>query len=588
MSSQMKWIKWLDGSELPSKQLIGGKAHSIARIMSLGLRVPPAFAITTQAHADYLERGGFPDGLIEELEASIGWLESLTQRSFGNGPRPMLVSVRSGAAISMPGMMDTILNVGITDDTETALANESNDPVFAHDTHRRFAQLYGSVVLKANLGELDMAGDAVSWRHEIRSASGSELPDQASDQLVGAVRAVFESWNTRRARRYREHQGISHGLGTAVTVQAMVFGNLDELSGTGVLFSRNPSTGDSEPFGEYLRRAQGEDVVSGQFTPDPLTAMAEVVPQAFEELMSASRRLEREEREVQDIEFTVERGKLYLLQARTAKLAPRAAVRTAIHLAKEGLIDVRTAICRIPSDRVRLLMSPLIREEVRHEAVELARGEAACPGVGIGKIVTDSDEAERLGAAGEKVVLARPTTSPHDVHGMIAATAVITEEGGATSHAAVVSRALGKPCVVGCGPGSLRDVTGRIVTVDGQSGQIFEGSLDVVVPDENSDDDLAQLADWAQSLAPIRVLSSVDGSTEGLIDLTNVDGAEDAANLPAILARYASGKGAVGGAIASDDGVRAAVEAGLKYIVAVPVLPPLLAAAQIASLETVG
>lgn len=586
MSLPLKWIKLLDGSEALSKQLIGGKAHSIARIKALGLNVPPAFVVTTQAHAAFLESGSFPAALIDELRAGIAWLEARTGRLFGKGPNPLLVSVRSGAAISMPGMMDTILNVGITDETEAALAAECNDAAFAHDTHRRFAQLYGSVVLKADIGELDGGAGTVRWRELIREVSGKDLPRDAFGQLTGAVAAVFESWNARRAKRYREHQGIAHNLGTAVTIQAMVFGNLDELSGTGVLFSRNPSTGDVDPFGEYLAQAQGEDVVSGQFTPEPLSTMARIVPDAFAELMSASRILEREERQVQDIEFTVERGQLYLLQARAAKLAPRAAVRTAIQMAKEGLIDIRGAIDRIPSDRIRLLMSPVIREEVRSGAIQLARGEAACPGVGIGRIVTDSDEAERRAAAGEAVVLARPTTSPHDVHGMIAATAVITEEGGATSHAAVVSRALGKPCVVGCGTGRLRDLSGRLVTVDGQAGQIFDGPIDVIVPDDRSDEELAQLADWARSLAPIRVLAPTLAPDEGLLDLTHVAGAEDAANLPDILARHVGKKGAVGGAITSDEGVRAGIAAGLEYIVADPVLPSLLAAAQAATRES--
>lgn len=587
MSLPLKWIKLLDGSESLSKQLIGGKAHSIARIKALGLNVPPAFVITTQAHAAFLDNGSFPTELIDELRAGIDWLQAQTGRVFGGGPNPLLVSVRSGAAISMPGMMDTILNVGINDETEAALAAECKDAAFARDTHRRFAQLFGSIVLKADIGELPEAANAAHWRELIRQASGKDLPDGAFGQLTGAVTAVFESWNARRAKRYREHQGIAHNLGTAVTIQAMVFGNLDERSGTGVLFSRNPSTGDVDPFGEYLAQAQGEDVVSGQFTPEPLSTMARVVPEAFAELMSASRTLEREERQVQDIEFTVERGKLFLLQARAAKLAPRAAVRTAIQMAKEGLIDIRGAIDRIPPDRIRLLMSPVIREEVRSGATELARGEAACPGVGIGRIVTDSDEAERRAAGGEAVVLARPTTSPHDVHGMIAATAVITEEGGATSHAAVVSRALGKPCVVGCGTGTLNGLSDRLVTVDGQAGQIFAGSVEVVVPDDQSDEELAQLAEWARALAPIRILTPMLAPHEDLIDLTCVAGAEDAANLPQILARHVGKKGAAGGAITSDAGVRAGIAAGLEYIVADPVLPSLLAAAQAASSKPV-
>lgn len=580
MAGSMKWIMRLDGTNLPGKSLIGGKAHSIARLMALGLRVPPAFVVTTEAHAAFLETGEFPDGLVEELERAIAWLEESTGRDFGGASAPLLVSVRSGAAISMPGMMDTILNVGMNDQTQTALAAESGDATFAQDTHRRFAQLYGNVVLKADAKGFDSASDPQVWREMIHSATGKTLPDDPREQLLGAVTAVFESWNARRARRYREHQKIPHDLGTAVTVQAMVFGNLDERSGTGVLFSRNPSTGEDKPFGEYLGQAQGEDVVSGEFTPKPLATMAEIVPEAFNDLMSASKTLERAERDVQDIEFTVERGTLYLLQARSAKLAPQAAVRTAVEMANEGLIDRRTAICRIPSERIRILMSPVIPEAARVAAAQLAKGEGACPGVGIGMVVSDSDEAERLGKEGIAVVLARPTTSPHDVHGMIAATAVITEEGGSTSHAAVVSRALGTPCVVGCGQGRLSALNGQTVTVDGQTGQIWAGALEVVVPDEVSDGMLAQLTEWAEQLAPIRIISADGAKGLDALDLAAIEGAEESENLPQILAGNQTAKGAAGGAIATDEGVRAAIDAGLEFIVADPRLPSLLAAVQ--------
>lgn len=585
MSPTMRWIKLLDGSEKPNRQLIGGKAHSIAHIQSLGLRVPPAFVVTTEAHAAYLTSGAFPHGLLQELADGIAWLERLTRRSFGTGPQPLLVSVRSGAAISMPGMMDTVLNVGITNQTELALATESGDTAFARDTHRRFAQLYGNVVLKADVDGFDNGQGADHWREEIRKATGSELPNDANGQLLGAVGAVFESWNSRRAKRYRQHQGISDLLGTAVTVQAMVFGNLDAKSGTGVLFSRNPSTGDADPFGEYLRRAQGEDVVSGAFTPEPLSAMADAAPAAYTELLAAARTLEHAEKEVQDIEFTVERGELFLLQTRNAKLAPQAAVRTAISMAREGLIDIKTAICRIPPDRIRQLMAPRIAPEARAAAVQLAGGDGACPGVGIGIVVTDADEAERLSDQGVAVVLARRTTSPHDLHGMISSTAVVTEEGGSTSHAAVVSRALGKPCIVGCGVDRLHALAGQTVTVDGQSGQIFLGSLAVLNPDEQSDGDLAQLTAWAEPLSPIRVIRAKDAPSDDILDLVELPGSEDAANLSSILAQHRSSKGAVGGAIASDEGVRVAIEAGLEFIVADPILPSLLAAVQNASVE---
>jgi pyruvate,orthophosphate dikinase len=362
----------------------------------------------------------------------------------------------------------------------------------------------------------------------------------------------------------------------------MVFGNLDAHSGTGVLFTRNPLTGEATPFGEYLRCAQGEDVVSGTFTPEPLSAMAESVPRAHRQLLAAAAVLEHAGREVQDIEFTVERGELYLLQARTAKLAPQAAVRSAVSMVREGTIDENSALKRIAPQRIRILMAPRLREHADESAALLARGEGACPGVGIGVVVNDSDEAERMAAQGISVVLSRPNTSPNDLHGMIASVAVMTEQGGSTSHAAVVSRALGIPCVVGCGAGRLQTFKDKTVTVDGQSGQIFEGALDIVVPDERSDEDLVSLTAWARAASSLKVLRPGDASCEGLVDLTHIAGAEDPNKIASILAHIGKVKGAKGGAIGTELGVRAAIAAGLDFVVAEPVLPVLLAAAQVA------
>jgi pyruvate,orthophosphate dikinase len=580
MTKAKRWIRILDGTDLPSRELIGGKAWSVARIRSLGLVVPPAFVITTAAHAAFLSGGGLPDGLEQELADGLAWLESVTGRTFGYGSRPLLVSVRSGAAVSMPGMMETVLNLGITDQTEAALAEEFANSVFARDTHRRFLQLYTRIVLKSELPNFLPDERPEQWRRAIRAAINREVPESVMEQLYSAIQAVFESWNSRRAKKYRDHHGISHSLGTAVTVQAMVFGNLDVHSGTGVLFSRNPLTGEAKPFGEYLQGAQGEDVVSGMFTPKPLSAMADSVPQAYERLLEAAMVLERAGRAVQDVEFTVEKSRLYLLQARSAKLAPQAAVRAAVSMVREGLIGEKEALGRIAPDRIRILMAPRLDITAAKSATLLAKGEGACPGVGIGVVVTDADEAECLAADGSAVVLARPNTSPNDVHGMIASVAVITEEGGSTSHAAVVSRALGIPCVVGCGAGRLQMYKNSTVTVDGQTGQIFDGRLDIVVPDERSDDDLVSLAAWAQAVSPLRVLREADAPAEGLVDLTNMDGAEDAQKIPSILAQLGRVRGARGGAIATDLGVRAAIAAGLDFIVAEPVLPALLAAAQ--------
>ena len=570
-----RWIITLDGATLPDKDLIGGKAWSVARMLSLGLPVPPAFVVTTQACRAFLADGSLPAGLEEEIAQGIAYLEARTERTFGHGPKPLLVSVRSGAPISMPGMMDTVLNLGITPQTEASLAAECGDAAFARDVHRRFHDLYAHIVLKAAACEFDGKANAADWDAQIRAATGASLPESLRERLFAAVRAVFDSWNSRRARRYRDHHGIPHELGTAVTIQAMVFGNLDARSGTGVLFSRNPLTGAPQPYGEYLARAQGEDVVSGKFTPDALSAMRASVPAAHAALMSAASTLERASGDVQDIEFTVQNGELYLLQSRAAKRAPAAAVRIAVDMVREGLIDEDVALARVTPEQVRLLLAPHLAGGEADRAEVLATGEGACPGVGRGIVVTDADAAEARAKAGEAVILARPTTSPEDVHGMLAAKAVITETGGSTSHAAVVSRALGLPCVVGCGSGKLAALAGRSVTVDGAFGRVFAGSLDVVTPREEDDENLAFFAAWARRRSPLAVLRPGDAAAGPVVDLAALDGGEDPARLPALLG---GAKGARGGAIASDEGVRAALQAKLDFIIGEPVLPLLLAA----------
>jgi pyruvate,orthophosphate dikinase len=570
-----RWITQLDGTDLPDKALIGGKAWSIARMMSLGLPVPPAFVVTTEACRAFLRDGAIPQELPEEMATAIARLEQRTGRTFGHGAKPLLISVRSGAPVSMPGMMDTILNLGITRETEAALVAECGDANFARDVHRRFYDLYSHIVLKANIDAFPPDGDAASWDRQIAAATGAGLPETAHARLTAAVRAVFESWNSRRAKRYREHHGIAHHLGTAVTIQAMVFGNRDDNSGTGVVFSRNPLTGDRTPFGEYLARAQGEDVVSGKFTPNPLSTMQLRVPAAYQGLMAACATLERENGDVQDIEFTVQNGELYLLQSRAAKRAPAAAVRIAVDMVREGMIDEVTALDRVTPEQVRLLLAPRLAEGQAAEAPILASGEGACPGVGVGVVVTSSDEAEMRAKAGDSVVLARPTTSPEDVHGMLVAKAVITETGGSTSHAAVVSRALGLPCVVGCGVSKLDGMSGRMVTVDGALGRIFAGQLKVVRPDETADPQLTDLAQWAARHSPLQVYRPGEAPRGRVIDLNAVDGGEDPKRLPALIRGY---DGARGGAIASDEGVRAAVAEKLHFVVGEPVLPLLLAA----------
>lgn len=570
-----QWTIRLDGSELPDKQLIGGKAWSLARMRSLGLPVPPAFVVTTRACKAYQDQQDFPDGLIDEIREGVHWLEAQSGRCFGSGPEALLLSIRSGAPISMPGMMDTVLNLGINADTASALAEETGDNRFATDTYRRFLEMYAKIVLKATPPELDPDAGPDAWLEAVNAAAPSPVPDTLEERLMAAIRAVFDSWGNRRARRYRKHNNIPDDLGTAVVVQAMVFGNLDDNSGTGVLFSRNPLNGEREPYGEYLARAQGEDVVSGEHTPDKLEAMQSRQPEAHAKLLEAARVLEDENGDVQDIEFTVQKGELFLLQSRTAKRAPAAAVRIAVDMQRDGIISADQALARVTSTQARALLAPRLAEGAAAAASVLASGQGACPGVGTGRIVTDSDEAETRAEGGEAVVLARRSTSPEDVHGMLAARAIATETGGSTSHAAVVSRALGRPCVVGCGEASLLAHAGETVTVDGDAGKVYAGALEVVVPDERDDPALVELLAWAVDRAPIRVIRPDEAQGLDALDLDSIDGGEDPERLPELLAGASAARG---GAIASDAGVAAALNAGVSAIVAEPTLPVMLAA----------
>ncbi len=535
----------------------------------MGRRVPPAFAINTKACLAYLESGAFPAGLEQEIDSALAWLEGRIGRSFGGGEKRLLLSVRSGAAISMPGMMDTVLNLGIDDDGEAALAAETGMADFARDTHRRFVELYSAIVLKQPI-ELDAAKAPSAWREELTSL-GAPLPDSAREQLMAAIQAVFDSWNTRRAKRYRQHNNIPDDLGTAVTVQAMIFGNLDQRSGTGVLFSRNPLTGENVPYGEYLPRAQGEDVVSGKFTPLPLDAMKEQEPQAHAALLEASALLERKHGDVQDIEFTVQTGQLYLLQSRSAKRAPQAAIRFAVDMVEEGRIDPATALSRVTAEQAVAVLLP--RLAGGGDADLIAQGEGACPGAASGVLVGDPDEAEKRAAAGEDVILVRKTTSPDDVHGMIAARGVVTEQGGSTSHAAVVSRALGRPCVVGTGAG-LTDRVGQQVTIDGGEGKVFAGLLPTEIPTETADPYLGKLIEWlpADIRAAVQPLDA-DGASDAL----DVDGVLAEGSVEE-LARAVAGQSAVRGrGLGNPEVVRGAAKAGASRFFTTPVLPAMLA-----------
>ena len=480
----------LDGRACLPREILGNKGYGIDAMRQQGLPVPPAFCITTDVCAQFFaDPESCLDEIWKDVRDKIGWLEAETSRTFGRGPRPLLVSVRSGAAQSMPGMMDTVLDLGIDDAVEEALAG-AGSAEFARDTLNRFTDMYRRIVL---------AGDA-----------GVQIPSDPWAQLRGAIEAVFASWKSPRAISYRAHHGLDAEAGTAVIVQAMVFGNLARDSGTGVLFSRNPITGANEPFGEWLANGQGEDVVSGTADVAPIAALRDEQPAVYEQLMAAARSLERAGADVQDIEFTVEEGTLWLLQTRIAKRSAQAAVRLALQLRHEGLIDDPEALRRVTPAHVETLLAPSLQPETRLAATLLAQGLSACPGVVSGKAYADVDDALDAAEEGEDVILVRAATSPDDVQGMLAARGIVTETGGATSHAAVVSREIGRPAVVGCGAGVVAALVGRMITVDGDEGEVREGVLESTAWSETDSPDLAELADIARGISPIRAYASGD------------------------------------------------------------------------------
>jgi pyruvate,orthophosphate dikinase len=473
----------LDGTSSHPRELLGNKGHGIAVMRRHQLPVPPAFCITTAVGLRYLaDPAATMDAIWDGVLDRMNWLETQTSRTFGRGPHPLLVSVRSGATQSMPGMMDTILDLGINDEVEQALA-AAGTPAFARDTHRRFRDMYRRIV-------------GVDDQHEV--------PSDPHAQLRAGIEAVFASWNSPRAVAYRAHYGFGDQHGTAVVVQAMVFGNHGSNSGAGAFFSRNPITGDNEPFGEWLPGGQGDDVVSGSVDVEPITALRDEQPTVYDELIAAAASLERLDSDVQEIEFTVENGKLWLLQTRAAERSAQAAVRSALQLRHEGLIDDVETLRRVTPAHVRTLLLPALQPETRLAAPLLAKGLPACPGVASGTAYTDVDEALRAAERGERVILVRDHTRPEDVSGMLAAQGVVTEVGGAASHAAVVSRELGRVAVVGCGHGVAASLAGRQITVDGTEGEVREGHLSLSAWSEGDSPELRELADLARRVSPLR------------------------------------------------------------------------------------
>ena len=555
LTTQARQVVAVDGSCTLTPADIGGKAWGVNRMRALGLPVPPAIVLTTQACRDHRAGDGtLNDALWAQIVEQLKGLEEAAGRRFGGSQRPLLVSVRSGAAHSMPGMMDTVLNLGINSAVEAALAAETGDARYAADTHHRFIEQYRKVVL---------------------GGRSDPVPTDPWAQLRAAIAAVFASWHSPRAQVYRRNRRLSDEGCTAVTIQAMVFGNLDERSGTGVLFSRNPITGEPPPWGEWLTGAQGEEVVSGHHTPKALDALREQMPDVHAELMRATATLEADARDIEDIEFTVESGRLWLLQSRVAKRSPQAAVRAAVAFAEEGLISKEAAVRRLGVEQVRQLPALQLAPQAADQS-PLVVGEAACPGVVSGVVVTDPEQAEAKAQRGEAVILARATTSPDDLHGIIAARGLVTEQGGSTSHAAVVSRELGRPCVVGCGSNTVTALAGQVVTLDGATGRVWSGNLAVEQIEESALGDLRKLVEWGMPLIPIQLLKANEATADA-VDLDAYGDDWRAALKPGSTVR--------GRVLETDEGIHAAVAAHVSAAAVRHRLPALLACLQFASGE---
>lgn len=535
------------------RNLLGGKGANLAEMSSLGLPVPPGFTITTEVCTYYYNNDRvYPSELDAQVQAALAHIATLTGRNFGDAEKPLLVSVRSGARASMPGMMDTVLNLGLNNETVQAIARESGDERFAYDSYRRFIQMYSDVVLgvdhgffeeiledtKADLGvEVDTALSADDWKNviglykaKVEEELGQPFPQDPREQLWGAIGAVFSSWMNARAITYRRLHNIPAAWGTAVNVQAMVFGNMGETSATGVAFTRNPSTGENKLYGEFLVNAQGEDVVAGIRTPQNITeeariaagsdkpSLEKVMPEAFAEFLKVANRLEQHYRDMQDLEFTIERGKLWMLQTRSGKRTARAALKMAVEMAAEGLISEEEAVLRIDPAALDQLLHPTIDPRAERQVVGM--GLPASPGAATGEIVFSSEEAEQAKAEGRNVILVRIETSPEDIHGMHAAEGILTTRGGMTSHAAVVARGMGKPCVSGAGSLRVdyRNGTmlaagqtfrkGDVITIDGASGQVLKGSVAMLQPELSGD--FGKLMEWADRARRMKVRANAE------------------------------------------------------------------------------
>jgi pyruvate, orthophosphate dikinase len=525
------------------RELLGGKGAGLAEMTSAGLPVPSGFTITTEACLEFYRQGRtFPEGLGDQVSSAMRELEQRTGKGFGSVENPLLVSVRSGARVSMPGMMDTILNLGLNDRTVETVARLTENERFAWDAYRRFVMMFSDVVLgvdkeafeeliderKRELGvETDPEIDAASWRDLaqrfktlVRERTGRDFPQDVREQLDLAIVAVFDSWNSKRAIDYRRYNKISDDWGTAVTVMEMVFGNMGDDSGTGVAFTRNPNTGEKMLFGEYLRNAQGEDVVAGIRTPEKITDLKTSQPEVYAQFKEIARRLEQHYHDMQDLEFTVERGKLFMLQTRNGKRSAEAAVKIALAFVAEGIVDRRKAVGMVDAQSLDQLFHARIDPNER--AGVTCKGLNASPGAATGQVVFTADDAVAWKDQGKTTILVRTETNPDDVHGMIAAEGVLTAKGGATSHAAVVARGMGKPCVAGCealhvdrrnkvatiGDTQLRE--GDWITIDGSSGNVSVGKLSLIPPQSDLPEWLATFLSWADELRGLQVWANAD------------------------------------------------------------------------------
>jgi len=533
-----------------TKEILGGKGAGLATMIGAGLPVPAAFTITTEACVEYMKTGEFPPQMWEQTLEALQEMEQQTGKQFGNPANPLLVSVRSGARVSMPGMMDTVLNLGLNDETRVALAELSGDEWFSYDAYRRFITMFSDIVMDYDREHFEKKLQALKEKEGVRTDPevsleglkelvaeykrmyqehfGADFPTDPHQQLRLSIKAVFDSWNSARAVAYREHEGIPHDWGTGVNVQAMVFGNLGDKSGTGVAFTRDPATGDKHLFGEYLENAQGEDVVAGIRTPLKIAQLHEVMPDIYDQFSQVAQQLEDFFGDMQDLEFTVEQGKLWMLQTRTGKRTAAAAVKIAVDLVHEGRISKEEAVMRVKPSEVDQLMHPFFDPEAKLDATDrgnlLAKGLNASPGAATGMIVFDAAQAQQLGSQGKAVILVRPETAPDDVPGMLASRGVLTQHGGMTSHAAVVARGSNLPGVVGCesirvdlerGQFTVQE-TGRVVkegdiiSIDGATGEVFWGDIPTMEVEYEKQKLLVELLEWADEIRQLGVRTNAD------------------------------------------------------------------------------